>query len=211
MEKKVVIGVVVCLIISGVVTGWLISRSLDKEKSVSPLSQQEQTQSPEILPSEVLKDYMDSVGFSFKYSEDLAVESHAVSDAVTYTDVEISSSKVDGSIVFRAVDTTLAAVDAWFKEQNIATSSSREIILAGIPALEVKVNDTILVAAIDQGVLFTIKVLPKGEDVFWESVYTTLVSTFSFNQPPPAQVQDTSSAGGGASEEIIFEGEEVIE
>lgn len=211
MEKKVVIGVVVCLLISGAVTGWLISRSLHKEKTVSPFPQEEYPKSLVVLPSEVHKEYVDSAGFSFKYSEDLAVESRAVSDAATYTDVEITSSKVPGGIVFKAVDTTLAAVNTWFKEQNIATSTSREIILAGIAALEVKENDTILVAAIDQGVLFTIEVLSKGEDDYWESVYTTLVSTFSFTQQQTAQVRVASGSGNSISTEVIFEGEETIE
>ena len=74
--------------------------------------------------------------------------------------------------------------------------------------MEIKTADRLMLGAIDQGVLFTIE-MPLIEEDFWIKVYNKVVSEFTFNSPD----SQSTSAGGisSSSDEVIFEGEEVVE
>lgn len=187
MSKKLLVAAICVLLAIGTVAGWLYLNS----KAVKGSKEIQNTPPAKNLPSKNLKEYSDDSGFSFSYPQDLTVDNKKGSDSATYTDLTMTSPKIPGQIAFKITDTKIKSLEDW--------SGGKEITLAGIPAREVKTLDGLSTAALDQEILFTIKVSPEKEEDFWLSAYQTLISSFSF--------EGSSETGG----EVIFEGEEILE
>lgn len=197
MNKKLVIISIFVLLIIGGIAGWFyfnrtIKTSLESQKS--SLSKN--------LPSQNLKEYLSDSGFSFGYPEDLTLDNKKASDSATYADISLTSPKVPGQITIKISDTKLKSLEDY--------SRGKEITLAGIPAWEINSQDGGLsTAALDQGILFIIKVSPENEQDFWLSAYKTLISTFAFSSG--ASGSSNVEGSGDTGQEVIFEGEETIE
>lgn len=207
MDRKIIIGGIIGLVLVGGVTGWFFVRSLQKDSAVSPMPQGEV--STPLLPSKTLKAYESEAGFTFQYPDDVTVSAKDIDDSATYADVEISSTKASGKLTFKAVDTKLPSLASWLKENKKDLSNAKDITLGDLAAKEIVSDGTIKSVALDQGVLFTIAVEGSEQEEFWKSVYETLLSTFAFVQAETLQGSSGSSSGAGA--DVIFEGEEVIE
>lgn len=159
-------------------------------------------------PSETLIEYTDPAGFSFSYPDNLSIEKFDIEDPNVYTDLQLFSKDVNGSIKIKIEDTKFKSLDEWIKSNNSSASASpQEKKLGNLDAKEIKTNDRLLLGAIDQKVLFTIEV-PLIEEQFWMKVYDKLISGFSFVTP-----QENSAAAGSDTNQsdVIFEGEEVVE
>ena len=159
----------------------------------------------EVKPSETFIEYVDPAGFSFNYPDNLSIEKNEAIDASTYADLQLFSKDVSGSLALRITDTKLKTINDWVKE---ASSSNQPVEkkLGNLKAMEIKTSDRLMLGAIDQGVLFSIEV-PLLEQDFWTKVYEKVLTDFTFAVPETT----TSTAGSGSSDEIIFEGEEVVE
>lgn len=159
----------------------------------------------EIIPSETSIEYADPAGFSFSYPDNLSIEKNEEVDTNTYADLQLFSKDVNGSLALRITDTKLKTLEDWIKEAS-SSNTPVEKKLGNLKALEVKTNDRLMLAALDQGVLFTIE-MPLIEQQFWMKVYEKVLTGFTFISP------ETAAAGvsNPASEEVVFEGEEVVE
>lgn len=167
----------------------------------------------ETKPSETFIDYKDPSGFSFSYPDNLSISNTAsetsadVADPNAYADLQLFSNDVSGSLNLKIADTKFKTLDEWLKANNIPASNTPiEKKLGNLKALEVKTTDRLMLASLDQGVLFTVE-LPLIEEDFWMKVYERLLTDFTF--APPAEV--AQEAPNFSGEEVIFEGEEVVE
>jgi hypothetical protein len=203
VKKTVLLGLVGFIIIaSGIWWFWphqKISTGLN-----NPLSKKE------ITPSETMIDYQDPSGFSFAYPDNISITNHLTEenvDPTAYADLQLYSKDKSGSLSLRITDTTQSTLSAWLKDNNIAENNQpQSTMLGSLPAWQVKTNDHLLLGAIDHGVLFTLE-MPLIEQSFWQPIYDKVVNNFSFIAPETVSASGSTSGG----DEILFEGEEVVE
>lgn len=149
-------------------------------------------------PSETYIEYTDPAGFNFSYPDNLSISKAEIEDPSTYTDLEIFSKDVNGSLNLKIADSNFASLDDWLKANQIPPSTlTKEANLGDLKALEVKTADRLLLGSLDEGVLFTIE-LPLIEEDFWMKVYNRLLTAFTFVSPY-------------SSTDVTFEGEEIVE
>lgn len=160
----------------------------------------------QIAPSSTAITYEDPNGFKFDYPDNISLSKAEIEDTTVYTDLSLYSKDINGSISLNISDTKHKKIDDWILENKlISTEPSKEVMLGNMKATEIKTSDHLYLAAIDQGILFTIS-MPNLEEKFWTPVYTKVVSSFSFVTP-----QSTSTANSAPAEDAFFEGEEVVE
>lgn len=154
----------------------------------------------EIEPSKTLKSYTDPSGFTFNYPDNLSLVNNEAKDTITYADIQLTAKGVSGSLDLKISDSKFVSLDEWVKK-NALSQAPKERNLGNLKALEITTSDKMLLAALDQGVLFTIDI-PFGEKKdFWVDVYSKVLADFSF----------VSLGGAGSTDEVVFEGEEVVE
>ena len=201
-QKTLVLVVLAVVLIAG--AGLYI---FTKPKNLAPnISSKPSETKKEAKPSETFIEYTDPAGFSFNYPDNLSIEKNEEMNKETYADLQLFSKDVNGSLSLRITDTKLKTLKDWAKEAS--ASSTTEKKLGNMQALEAKYADRITLAAIDQGVLFTVEV-PLLEQGFWMPVYNKVISDFNFSNPETAAVATTGSSG--SSDEVVFESEEVVE
>jgi hypothetical protein len=200
------------LIVSGlVVAGTLAFFLLNRTTQQSSLSGNEATlaaMDEAVTPSSKTKEYIDSSGFTFSYPDDLTIETKEV-DKTAYSNLELTADDVEGLISIQVADTMAASVDAIIKKnKDLSATAVKKVTLAGLDARQYKLNDQFITLALDNGVLFTLIAHIQENEPYWQLVYAKIIETFAFTPAPPV---DTSATTGGGEEEVIFEGEEIIE
>lgn len=177
-------------------------------KQDSLLSNPPITQPKIVAPSETLKEYQDPSGFSFNYPDNLSITKNDITDNNTYADLQLFSKDVNGSLILKITDSKFTTLDEWLKSNKEATvGEPKEVKLGSLKAFEIKTSDRLLVAALDQKILFTIEI-PLVEEDFWMKVYNKILTGFTFELPD----NTTASANTNVtSDDVIFEGEEVVE
>ena len=157
-------------------------------------------------PSETLIEYSDPSGFTFSYPDNLSLNKSEIEDNSTYADLILSSKEVSGSLSLKITDSKFKTLDEWAKKNKEAAKEGlKEVMLGTLKALEIKTSDRLLLGSLDQGIFFTIE-MPLIEEDFWMKVYRKILTDFSFASP--------SSAGsdvGTSTNDVVFEGEEVVE
>lgn len=156
----------------------------------------------QINPSETFKVYSDPSGFTFDYPDNLSLTKNDLTDA-TFADLQLSAKGVEGSLILKVTDSKFLSAESWAKSIKDIEGQPKEVKLGNLRALEVKTASGIKLASIDQGVIFSIDV---SQNDFWMKVYNKVLADFSF--APPAQ--DNTSLSG-TSDDVSFEGEEVVE
>lgn len=195
--KLLILLVAVGLVVIGVIVlrpGIKPSKTLDQ--LTNPLQENKR-----VMPSETVKEYQDEAGFSFSYPDNLSITKNEITDDSTYSDIQISSKDVSGSLNLKITDSKFKSLDEWLSSNKEASKDKpKEVKLGNMKAAELKTADRLLLAAVDQGILFTIE-MPLIEQDFWTKVYNKVLANFSFVLPGASQ----------GSDDISFEGEEVIE
>ncbi len=204
MSKKTLLLLTVAfLLIVGV--GIFVFRTQPKSSLSNPIVNQ-----PDVIktqPSETVKIYSDASGFSFSYPDNLSLVKNETTDPSSYADLKLTASGVEGSLNIKITDSKFSTLDDWIKSNYpAALPGAKEVKLGDLKAKEIKVNDKLLVAALDKGVLFTLEI-PLQQD-FWIKVEEKVLAEFSF-----APVSDTTSSGNSDSspDAVSFEGEEVVQ
>lgn len=196
-------------ILSGLVAGFLIVVGaviyFNQQKSplTTPQGNLLQVQK-QVSPSETSIEYSDPSGFSFNYPDNLSIQNNEIEDESTYSDLQLFSKDVSGNLSLRITDSKNKSLDEWLSlNQAAAKDPPKEVNLGNLKAMEVKLNDRLLLGALDQGILFTIEI-PRIEEEFWMKVYDKILANFSF-------VSTTQGNVNAASDDVSFEGEEVVE
>ena len=205
MNRKIIL--VLCLVLAVMVVGIVALNSNSKKPSSSDPLTVSLKAPKELIPSETFKEYTDPVGFSFNYPDNLSIVKNEIEDTTTYASLQLTSKEVSGSLNLKIADSKLTSLDEWLKLNKVSGQSSKEVKLGTMEALEVKLNDRLLLGALDQGILFTIE-MPLIEEKFWMKAYNKVLSEFTFISPESVASKETVST---VSNDITFEGEEVIE
>lgn len=203
MKPKTLFLLTVVLVVIALGTGLILmrpkSQTANKPIDLSGVKR-------EIKPSETFIEYTDPSGFSFSYPDNLSIEKKEEADTNDYADLQLFSKDVSGSLSLRIMDTKIKTLNDWVKEASVSGTQT-EKKLGNLKALEVKTNDRIMLAALDQGILFNIEV-PAIEQEFWMKVYEKVLKDFTF---VAANTDSTAGVSNYSAEEVIFEGEEVVE
>lgn len=190
------------LIIGLIVTGFLIFNPIKPKGLISPLAQQPPPK--KAVPSETMIDYTDPAGFILSYPDNLSIVKNDITDEATYTDIQLSSKEVSGSLNLKISDSKYTSLDDWIKlSKAAATEPPKDIKLGSLQGKEIKTADRLLLGALDHGIFFSIE-MPLLETDFWMKVYNKVLSGFSFVSPQAATA-DTSGS------DVSFEGEEVVQ
>lgn len=151
-----------------------------------------------------LKTYVNASGFSFKYPESFVLSEKEVADESAYAWVELTNPQNKNVISVKLEGSYLVKIDEWFTASNKKgiKGEIKEVKLADLDGRQFTIEESQLTTlALDKGgVLISISGNPL-------SVHQQIVSSFIFTQS--AQTTNTSNSGEG--EDVIFEGEEVIE
>lgn len=196
MGKRTILLLVIAIGLIAVAGKFLLFPDSQKVPLNSPAGRAVNTP---ITPSETTKTYTDPSGFSFNYPDNLSLAPNGLTDA-TYAEVQLSAKGVEGNLVLKITDSKFASLDSWAKSIKDAEGAPKEAKLGTLKALELKVDSGLKMAAIDQGVIFSIDV---SRSDFWNKVYNKVLADFSFTTPEAGSVV--------SSDDVIFEGEEVIE
>ena len=177
------------------------------EKIVTPLGKNQETKTEPINLKARLKIYEDPAGFLFKYPENLTVKINKINDQSVFSSLTLTSKSEKGNITIEAVTSNLQNLEDWLSENKIP-SNRQKIKLADIDAISFEQTGKVITTALDIGTLLTFTVDYQKNKNYWLDVNKTILSTFAFSAPEeaPAGVGDSP-----ADEDIIFEGEEVIE
>ena len=194
-SKALLVVVPVAVILVGAGVYFFVSRKSNGEIT-SPLIQNQEAAS---APAPKLLTWNDQAGFSFQYPEGLKINKHP-EDNTNYANLDFYIDGKDGAVKVLAADTKYKSAVEW-------ASRGMEVSLSGKPARKIVSPDTneITIGLVDEGILFTIKLIP-GKESYWQNVFAQIVSSFKLVYPTKAPVSNS----GGASGEIIEE-EEVIE
>ena len=202
MPNKKLLLIVIVIIIVGTVFWWLFSNRSKSSPPFNPIAQSSDIQKK--APSETLIEYVDPAGFSFNYPDNLSLNKNDIEDNTTYVDLQLNSNHVSGSLSLKITDSKYKTLDEWVNLNKAAvTEEPKEVMLGTLKAKELKTSDRLLLGALDQGILFTIE-LPRIEEEFWTKVYSKILADFSF-AVPETNTSDVSS------NDVVFEGEEVVE
>lgn len=196
MNKKVLLAL--CLIVGAVAVILVLNPAQpQKPKEVIPS-----------VPSETFKEYIDPAGFSFSYPDDLSITRNDMEEDRVYADIRLSSKEVSGSLTLKISDSQYVTLDEWMKLNKGATvGQPQEVKLGNLNALELKLNDRLLLGALDQGIFFNIEI-PLIEEKFWMTVYNKLLGEFVFVSPEAATSRLEVNT---VYSDVTFESEEVIE
>lgn len=161
---------------------------------------------------EKLKQFKDPSGFSFSYPTDFTVETVTTVPSSVYSSLVVSpSTEKDSSDKMTIVveDTSFASLSDWFTKNKLDRKkmSVKTLKLGGLDALQFENNDVLTTLALDKNVLFTLAVDVQENKKTWKDLNDKIIKTFTFG--PPQEVGADSSSG--SEEDIIYEGEEVIE
>lgn len=196
MNKKIIILILIIglMLVAG---KFLLFPNFQKTSLTSPV---QQTVEAPVIPSETNKTYSDPAGFSFSYPDNLSLAPNSLTDA-TYAEVQLSAKGVEGNLILKITDSKFKTLDEWTKSIKDAQGAPKETKLGSLKAMELKTASGIKLAAVDQGVIFSIDV---SQNDFWTKVYSKVITDFSF--APPTQGDVSSS-----SDDVSFEGEEVVQ
>lgn len=155
------------------------------------------------------KEYIDPSGFKFSYPQNLKLAIVDKQDPAYYSSLNLKSQSDKGGITVDITTTKYKTLDEWVKQNKEIASNSRDLKLADLKAKEITSTGKRMVIAVDLETLITITASYGSEDQKeWQSRMDTIVSTFKFEQP---SVQSENSSVESAGDDVVFEGEEMIE
>lgn len=211
MHKKIILVTFFSAVfLVGAIVLFNIRESKEKENSERGVNSQNYgTGVTEKIPSSILKEYSDPSGFTFSFPDNINVQ-RKENDSL-YSDLILSTNEVNGNITFTVSDSKYDSLENW-KDDNLENLTGlliNELELGSLSGISFNNKDKITLIAIDQGIEFKMVVDYKDHKKFWESVYKSMRDSFSFITPSASKSTNTNSEA--PSEEVSFEGEEVIE
>lgn len=200
------------IIIGGLLAAVTIAVFLTQKPktTVSPVSKLQPSPTKAASAPAQLKTYTNASGFSFQYPQTFIVKEKKISNQSIYAWVELTHPQKKGVISIKLESSDLAKIDDWFTatKKSSIKGEIKKVKLADLEGREFTANNQIVTLALDEGgVLISIITNAEINNDFLLPAHQQIVSSFIFAQPPQTST-DTSGDGG---ENIIFEGEEVVE
>ena len=210
MNKKISLLLAAITFLAILAVFFSLSKS-SKKNIHSPVSENN-LKIKTISPESKLTEYKDPSGFKFSYPQNLNLQKKQINDQTIYSLLELTSPKNQGKLEIRVEDSQLKKIDDWFLNGKLATRPAdiKKIKLAEMDGRQFSEKGKFLTIALDQGVLFTFTVIPEKNKNFWLNVNEKIIKTFAF-EPPENTGENTSNNNASSEEDVIFEGEEIIE
>lgn len=203
MNKKLAL---IVLILAGVMAvSWKYIFLQKKATFSSPQTDGQLLSKPQISVSKTVKEYTDPSGFSFNYPDNLSLTNNEIKSERTYADIKLSMKELEGGISIVISDSSFNKLEDWASANSAESSTVTEAKLGNLKASEMLNTDRLILGALDMGVLFTVEVKFGDSKDFWMESYNKILEEFIFVAPT---ANSTSTAN--SSEEVIFEGEEVV-
>ena len=201
--NKITIVVISGLLISGVVF------VLVTQRPKNPVSDSLIYPTKTVSSEPQLKTYFNDSGFSFKYPESFTLSEKEVADESIYAWVELTNPKNKDVVSIKLEDSGLAKIDDFFttpNKKNGIKGEIKKVRLADLDGRQFtdKENQLTTLALDEGGVLVSISGNPL-------SIHLQIVSGFIFTQSAQTTTDTSTDSGGSGEEDIIFEGEEVVE
>ena len=201
--NKIAIVIISGLLLSGVV--FVILTQKPKNPASDSLIYPTKTLSPQAQ----FKTYANVSGFSFKYPESFILSEKEVTDESIYAWVELTNPKNKDVVSIKLEDSGLAKIDDFFttpNKKNGIKGEIKKVRLADLDGRQFtdKENQMTTLALDEGGVLVSISGNPS-------SIHLQIVSSFIFTQSAQTSSDSSGTSDGGGGEDIIFEGEEVVE
>jgi len=151
----------------------------------------------------------DPAGFSFQYPKGLSMDKHD-EDTENYAHVELTSPEHKGKLIVWAKDTTATTIGGWLKnEKSLKDAVSVDTVLEKNEGKKIIVKGEVvrqITATLDEDILVMVET-ELNDEVFWQQVNDTVVSTFTFatnvkedesaaaatNEAPPAAADEEES------------------
>lgn len=203
MNKNIAIVSIIIIVALTIIAAFYM---LNSEKTISNTYNQVSITS-EKQPSKTLKEHFDDSGFSFKYPIDAQIGNIEIKDNITYSNLELTSSQAKGKILIKIADSQLQSADDWFIKEDLK-GDIEAIKIGEISGGQLRIDNKIFAAAINQNILFTIEV-DTQKNKYWQSVYNILLSSFSF-VPQEESVQTQEPSLDDFSGDAVLE-EEIVE
>lgn len=159
-------------------------------------------------PNPKIKEFVDPSGFKFNYPEDLVVKTKESTGNNIYSSLQILSENNKGEIIIRVESSNLKDLAAWLKTEK-KLQEIKKIKLAELEAVQFKQDNLTRIVAHDTGATFTITIDAVDSEQFWSNTADIIVKSFAFVSP-----QNQNSApvqNGEGAEDVILEGEEIVE
>ncbi|MDO8658765.1 MAG: hypothetical protein Q7K55_08540 [Candidatus Levybacteria bacterium] len=209
MNKKIILIIFfsAVLVIGAILLFNIRESKKNSAKKVNP--QNFKTNIVEKIPSNTLKEYSDESGFAFDIPDNIKIERKE--NESVYADLILSASDVNGNITFTVSDSKYDQLESW-KDNNQGKLTGlliNQTKLGNLTGISFNNKDKITLVAIDQGIEFKMIVDYKDQKKYWESVYNSIIGSFSFITPSASQ--STNTEPETSSGEVIFEGEEIVE
>jgi len=202
-------AVIIIVIVLAIGTAAVMILSQQKtQKITTPIAEKIKDVQTEITAG--TKQYHDPSGFSFNYPEDLLASPAAnIKDQSVYSELTISSPEKKGGIEIQVLSNNVKNVDAWLTENKInSKEQTTKLKLADLDARQFEDKGTITTVAVDSGTLFLLTTDYQDDKNFWTDVNNKIIASFEFIQPTAAS---NASGGDSSSDDVILEGEEVVE
>lgn len=203
MSKKLLLPLIGLITLTVIVVVFI---SIQNKKTVSPLGENRPT--PTQSKSAPKKEYIDPSGFKFKYPTGVFIKEKEFEDNSVYSWIELTSPKIPGGIEINVADSSFTNLDDLLADKK--NLRIKPIKLADVDGRQYELKNQLITVALDQGVLFTFTVDYQKNEDYWLSVNKTIVDSFVF-QLPESTDNSTGSSDTSSQEDVIFEGEEVIE
>lgn len=210
-KKLILISIFFIVLAAGFIVLINIRNSKGSEDEINKNNSQntELNIAANIMPSNNLKEYSDSSGFNFNFPDNLKVDKKENEDL--YADLALTSGEASGNIIITVSDSKYDSLDTWKNgnSKELTGLLVKESKLGKMTGISFNNHDKTTLIAIDQGIEFKMVVDYKDQKKYWESVLDNITNSFSFATPntQPASNTDSSSS----SEDVVFEGEEVVE
>lgn len=204
LNKKYLLIVFIVIALLGSLTGLIF---FAKKKSPAKIAYPSVSPTPQ---QEELAVWEDQSEFSFQYPKSLTLDPHD-EDKENYAHVELTSSSRPGNIIVWTKDTTSTSLENWVKDNKVV--GSLDSALGENSAKKVLTNtgdQKLTLTTIRNGYLYQIEANLTDFD-YWNKIFEIVSSTYKFIPGQYSQEDTTASQNAPAEEDIIFEGEEVIE
>jgi hypothetical protein len=187
VKNKVLLVLGMVIVATIVVVVVILNKTLNEQPVNKPAMESEETAKTVIVepsPTPKLETWKDEAGFIFQYPSDLKLTQNT-QDNNSYANVEIKSVSEPGTISIMAVDTRYNNIEAWVKyEDSIKGGNIIETTLGDKPAKKILVNNKIMVAAIDDQILFSLKG-DQANSEYWQKVFKQIHDSWEFFYPTP--------------------------
>ncbi|OGK12478.1 hypothetical protein A3C98_02585 [Candidatus Roizmanbacteria bacterium RIFCSPHIGHO2_02_FULL_37_15] len=158
--------------------------------------------------SDDLKEYLDQAGFKFKYPDNFSVAIMETGEEI-FSSLVVASDELKGKTTIVVESTTAKSLDELLGQKKIVSDKLQKISLADIEARQYEKDNSLITVAYDTGAFFTIttELIPARETML--KLHKTIITSFAFQLPEETSVETNSQSTG--ENDVIFEGEEVIE